>query len=146
MDIRGKVVLVTGANRGLGKAFVNALLEGGAAKVYAGARDPNSVDIPGSTPIALDITDPASVQRAAEHCTDVDVVINNAGFLKYGSLLAEDSVENLQQHFDVNTFGTLRVSRAFAPILAKQGGGALINVLSVLSWLSPPESELTPFV
>jgi NAD(P)-dependent dehydrogenase (short-subunit alcohol dehydrogenase family) len=138
MDIRGKVVLVTGANRGLGKAFVIALLEAGAAKVYAGARDPGSVNIPGSTPIALDITDQVSVQRAAEQCTDVDVVINNAGFLKYGALLAEDSVENLQQHFDVNTFGTLRVSRAFAPILARQGGGALINVLSVLSWLSPP--------
>ena len=138
MDIRGKVVLVTGANRGLGKAFVTALLEGGAAKVYAGARNPSSVNIPGSTPIALDITDPASVQRAAEQASDVSVVINNAGFLKYGSLLAEDSVENLQQHLDVNTFGTLRVSRAFAPILAKQGGGALINVLSVLSWVSPP--------
>lgn len=138
MDIRGKVVLVTGANRGLGKAFVTALLEAGAAKVYAAARDPASVDIPGSTPIALDITDPASVQRAAEQCTDVSVLINNAGWLKYGSLLAEDSIENLQQHFEVNTFGTLRVSRAFAPILAKQGGGALINILSVLSWLSPP--------
>lgn len=138
MDIRGKVVLVTGANRGLGKAFVTALLEGGAAKVYAGAREPGSVDIPGSTPIALDITDQASVQRAAERCGDVHVVINNAGLLKYGSLLADDSVENLQQHLEVNTFGTLRVSRAFAPILVRQGGGALINVLSVLSWLSPP--------
>ncbi|MBW1250276.1 SDR family oxidoreductase [Pseudomonas tolaasii] len=140
MDIRGKVVLVTGANRGLGKAFVIALLEAGAAKVYAGARDPASVNIPGSTPVALDITDAASVQRAAEQCTDVNVVINNAGWLKYGSLLAEDSVDNLQQHFEVNTLGTLRVSRAFAPILAKQGGGALINILSVLSWLSPPGS------
>ncbi|WP_017255672.1 SDR family oxidoreductase [Pseudomonas tolaasii] len=140
MDIRGKVVLVTGANRGLGKAFVIALLEAGAAKVYAGARDPASVNIPGSTPVALDITDAASVQRAAEQYTDVSVVINNAGWLKYGSLLAEDSVDNLQQHFEVNTLGTLRVSRAFAPILAKQGGGALINILSVLSWLSPPGS------
>lgn len=140
MDIRGKVVLVTGANRGLGKAFVTALLAAGAAKVYAGARDPHSVDIPGSTPIALDITDDASVQNAAAQCTDVSVLINNAGFLKYGSLLAEDSLENLREHLEVNTFGTLRLSRAFAPILAKQGGGALINVLSVLSWLSPPGS------
>ncbi|MGY2376389.1 SDR family oxidoreductase [Pseudomonas sp. SDO524_S393] len=138
MDIRGKVVLVTGANRGLGKAFVSALLQGGAAKVYAAARDPRSVDIPGSTPIALDVTDTASVQRAAEQYTDVEVLINNAGALTRGALLDDDSVENLQQHFDVNTLGTLRVTRAFAPILARQGGGALINILSVLSWLSSP--------
>lgn len=138
MDIRGKVVLVTGANRGLGAAFVSALLEAGAAKVYAGARDVASVNIPGSTPITLDITDTASVQRAAEQCSDVSVLINNAGALKRGALLDADSVENLQHHFDVNTLGTLRVTRAFAPVLAKQGGGALINIISVLSWLSSP--------
>ena len=138
MDIRGKVVLVTGANRGLGAAFVRALLEAGAAKVYAGARDVASVNIPGSTPVALDITDTASVQRAAEQCSDVSVLINNAGALKRGALLDDDSLENLQHHFDVNTLGTLRVTRAFAPVLAKQGGGALINIISVLSWLSSP--------
>ena len=140
MDIRGKVVLVTGANRGLGAAFVTALLEAGAAKVYAGARDAASVNIPGSTPVALDITDTASVQRAAEQCSDVSVLINNAGALKPGALLADDSLENLQHHFEVNTLGTLRVTRAFAPVLAKQGGGALINIISVLSWLSSPGS------
>jgi NAD(P)-dependent dehydrogenase (short-subunit alcohol dehydrogenase family) len=140
MDIRGKVVLVTGANRGLGKAFVTALVQAGAAKVYAAARDPKTLDVPGSHPVQLDITDAASVKRAAEQCADVEVLINNAGYLKYGSLLADDSVESLREHLEINTIGTLQMTRAFAPILAKQGGGALINILSALSWLNIPES------
>jgi NAD(P)-dependent dehydrogenase (short-subunit alcohol dehydrogenase family) len=140
MDIRGKVVLVTGANRGLGKAFVTALVQAGAAKVYAAARDPKTLDVPGSHPVELDITDAASVQRAAEQCADIDILINNAGFMKYIPLLDDGSVESLREHLEINTIGTLRMTRAFAPILAKQGGGALINILSVLSWLNINES------
>lgn len=140
MDIRGKVVLVTGANRGLGKAFVTALLQAGAAKVYAAARDLNNLDIPGSHPVQLDITDDASVRQAAVQCADIDVLINNAGYMKYGSLLADDSVESLREHLEINTIGTLQMARAFAPVLAKQGGGALINILSVLSWANINES------
>lgn len=140
MNVRGKVVLVTGANRGLGKAFVTALLESGATKVYAAARDVTKVNIAGAEPVELDITDPASVLRAAQHCSDVDLLINNAGFMHSSPLLADDSVDSLRQHFEINTIGTLLMSRAFAPVLLKQGGGAIINIVSVLSWLNIPGS------
>lgn len=136
MDISGKTVLVTGSNRGLGRAFVKALLEAGAGKVYAAARDLKGLNIHGAVPIELDITDAASVANAAATCPDVHLLVNNAGFLKYGSLLAEDSIRSLREHFEINTVGTLRMASAFAPILAKQGGGAMVNILSVLSWLN----------
>ncbi|WP_397453140.1 SDR family oxidoreductase [Pseudomonas sp. NA-150] len=140
MNVKGKTVLVSGSNRGLGKAFVLALLQAGAVKVYAAARDLKELNIPGAHPVELDITDPVSVAKAAQICADIDLLVNNAGYLKYGPLLAEDSVESLRHHFEVNTIGTLLMSRAFAPVLAKRGGGAMINILSVLSWLNIPES------
>jgi NAD(P)-dependent dehydrogenase (short-subunit alcohol dehydrogenase family) len=140
MNIRGKVVLVTGANRGLGKAFVAALLEGGAAKVYAAARDVSKLSIPGAIAVELDITNLASVQRAAGQCSDVEILINNAGFMHTSPLLSEGSVDSLREHFEINTVGTLLMTRAFAPVLQKQGGGAIVNIVSVLSWLNIPES------
>lgn len=133
MDIRGKVVFVSGANRGLGRAFALAALSAGATKVYAAARDLKTLSIPGCHPIQLDITDPVSVATAAKSCPDVNVLINNAGYLQYGSLLAEDGVDSLRRHFEVNSLGTLLMARAFAPVLASQGGGAMIDILSVLS-------------
>ncbi|WP_427185258.1 SDR family oxidoreductase [Bordetella bronchialis] len=135
MEIKGHVALVTGANRGLGKAIAQALLQAGAAKVYAAARDPASVDLPGVVPVALDVTDPASVRAAAERCGDVDIVINNAGISLPGPALADDAPSRIRSLFDVNFFGVLNVSSAFAPILARNGGGAFVNVLSVLSWV-----------
>ncbi|MGV8864812.1 MAG: SDR family oxidoreductase [Pseudomonas sp.] len=140
MNVRGKVVLVTGANRGLGKAFVSALLESGAAKVYAAARDVTKLDIPGAEAVELDITDLASVQSAAQKCSDVELLVNNAGYMHSSPLLSESSVDSLRQHFEINTIGTLLMSRAFAPVLRNQGGGAIINIVSVLSWLNIPES------
>jgi NAD(P)-dependent dehydrogenase (short-subunit alcohol dehydrogenase family) len=140
MNVRGKVVLVTGANRGLGKAFVAALLESGAAKVYAAARDVSKLSIAGVEAVELDITDPASVKAAAEKCSDVDLLINNAGYMHTSPLLSEGSVDSLREHFEINTIGTLLMTRAFAPVLKKQGGGAVINIVSVLSWLNIPES------
>lgn len=140
MEIRGQVVFVSGANRGLGKAFVSAALKAGASKVYAAARNVDDLKIPGCHPIELDITDPESVLKAAQSCPDVGILINNAGYLKYGSLLADDAVDSLREHFEVNSIGTLLMTRAFAPVLAKQGGGAIINILSVLSWLNIQES------
>jgi NAD(P)-dependent dehydrogenase (short-subunit alcohol dehydrogenase family) len=139
MQIEGSVALVTGANRGVGRAFARALLDRGARTVYAGARDPGSVTDPGVTAIRLDITDPAQVAAAAERYRDVTLLINNAGVSRGGSVLTGDPAR-IRDDFETNVFGTLAVSRAFAPVLAANGGGALVNVLSVLSFLVTPGS------
>lgn len=137
MEITGSVALVTGANRGLGRKFAAALLERGAAKVYAAARNPESIDLPGVIPIALDVTDPESVRAAAELAGDVTLLVNNAGSSTGASLL-EGSIEDIRLEMDTHYFGTLSVTRAFAPVLEKNGGGAVLNVLSVLSWFTAP--------
>jgi NAD(P)-dependent dehydrogenase (short-subunit alcohol dehydrogenase family) len=138
MNIEGSVALVTGANRGLGAAFASGLLAGGAAKVYAGARDPSSVKAPGVVPVQLDVTHPEQIARLARELTDVTLLVNNAGIGVFGPLLAPNAIESVQRQFDTNAVGPLRLIQAFAPILAANGGGAVINVLSVLSWLTLP--------
>ena len=138
MDIAGSVALVTGANRGLGAAFCRVLLEQGASKVYAGARNPDTVQVPGVIPVRLDITSPADVTAAVAHCGDTNLLVNNAGILDPASVLADDVLEGGRRQFETNVFGTLSMSNAFAPVLAANGGGAIVNVLSVLSWLSAP--------
>ncbi|HWV43191.1 SDR family oxidoreductase [Pseudorhodoplanes sp.] len=138
MKIQGATALVTGANRGLGLAFARALLERGAAKVYAGARDPSSITLPGVVPIKLDVTKEDEVEAAAREASDVNLVINNAGIAKLGPWLGDGAIEDTRSHFEVNVLGPLRVARAFAPVLARNGGGALINVLSVASWINRP--------
>ena len=142
MDVAGSVALVTGANRGLGAAFCRALLARGASKVYAGARDPSTVAIDGVVPVKLDITSPADVAAAAAQCGDVSLLVNNAGILTGTSALADDALEEGRREFETNVFGTLAMSRAFAPVLGSNGGGALVNVLSVLSWFSVPGGAL----
>lgn len=138
MKIEGATALVTGANRGLGKALVEALVAGGALKVYAAAREATSITTDGVRAIALDITDAAQVTAAAGGCRDVDLLINNAGVAAFAPLLQADSVAAARQEMETNYFGTLAMCRAFAPILAANGGGALVNMLSVVSWLSVP--------
>jgi NAD(P)-dependent dehydrogenase (short-subunit alcohol dehydrogenase family) len=138
MRIEGSTALVTGANRGLGRRFAEELLARG-AKVYAGARDPGSVDLPGAIPVALDITDPASVAAAADATGDVSLLINNAGS-STGANLLTGSLADIELEMNTHFFGTLAVVRAFAPQLAAHGGGAVLNVLSVLSWVSFPDS------
>ena len=138
MRIEGSTALVTGANRGLGRRFAEELLARG-VKVYAGARDPGSVDLPGAIPVALDITDPASVAAAAEATGDVSLLINNAGS-STGANLLTGSLADIELEMNTHFFGTLAVVRAFAPQLAAHGGGAVLNVLSVLSWVSFPDS------
>jgi NAD(P)-dependent dehydrogenase (short-subunit alcohol dehydrogenase family) len=129
--------LVTGANRGLGKRFATQLVERG-AKVYAAARRPETIDIPGVIPVQLDITDPESVARAASLAGDVNVLINNAGISTKSSLLT-GAPEDVRLEMETHYFGTLSVTRAFAPIIEGNGGGSILNVLSVLSWWHAPE-------
>ncbi len=136
MKIEGSIALVTGANRGLGKVFAEKLLAAGARKVYAGARDPKTVAIPGAQPIKLDITSVADVKSAAAACGDVTILINNAGIAAPVPLLGDNLDDQAHREMETNYFGTWRMSSAFAPILAKNGGGALVNMLSVLSWMT----------
>jgi NAD(P)-dependent dehydrogenase (short-subunit alcohol dehydrogenase family) len=137
MEIKESVALVTGANRGIGHAFVRALVDHGAAKVYAGVRDPATVTDRDVTPLRLDVTSPAEITAAAAVAGDVTIVINNAGVGSKGTLL-EGSFDDARQAMEVNYFGTWAISRAFAPILARNGGGALVNMLSVASWIGEP--------
>jgi len=137
MKIDNAVALVTGANRGIGLAFAKALVARGARKVYAGARDPASVALPGGVPIRLDVTKAEDVAAAVAKCGDVTLVVNNAGVAQPGGFLLADSEEVARRMLEVNFFGVLRMSKAFAPVLAANGGGALLNVLSVASFFNP---------
>ena len=136
MQISGSTALVTGANRGLGRHLAAQLRDRGAT-VYAAARNPAAVDLPGVTPVALDLTDPASVAAAADAVRGVSILINNAGSSTGSSLLTGD-LDWIRLEMDTHFFGTLAVTRAFAPQLAEHEQSAILNVLSVLSWVSLP--------
>jgi len=131
VNIENSIALVTGANRGLGKAYTDALLAAGAAKIYAAARDPASIAIadPRIAPIKLDVTKDADVNAAAARCADVNLLINNAGIMLASPMLAGDSEAALRAEMEVNVFGMLRMVRAFAPVLARNSGGAIANML-----------------
>ncbi len=135
MKIAGSVVLVTGANRGMGRHYVEQLLQRGAAKVYATARRPEGIDLPGAEVLTLDITDIASVKAAAAAATDTTFVINNAGTSTNQNLVTGD-LTKIRHDLETHLFGTLSVVREFAPVLAANGGGAILNVLSAMSWFS----------
>ncbi|MCD5351362.1 SDR family oxidoreductase [Kineosporia mesophila] len=135
MHIQGCTALVTGAGRDLGRLFAEHLLQRGAKKVYAAARRPELVDLPGVVPLRLDITDPASVAAAAEAAGDVTLLINNAG-VSLGQDLLDGDLEQIRTVVETHLFGTLNMVRAFAPVLGANGGGAILNVLSNLSWMS----------
>lgn len=141
MRIQDSTALVTGANRGLGLAFTRALLAGGARRVYAAARDPASVTLPGVQAIRLDVTSTDEVAAAARDLGDVTLLVNNAGAMRNSGFLAPGGVEAQRAELETNFFGPLAMTRAFAPTLARNGGGAVINVLSALSWVSVPTSS-----
>jgi NAD(P)-dependent dehydrogenase (short-subunit alcohol dehydrogenase family) len=136
MKIKNTVALVTGGNRGIGLAFAQELLARGARKVYVGARDPATVTLSGVQALRLDVNKAEDVAAAAALATDVELVINNAGIAQPGGFLAPDSEEVARRIFETNFFAMLRVSKAFAPALKANGGGALLNVLSVASWVN----------
>lgn len=138
MNTQQVTALVTGANRGLGRQFAAELSARG-AKVYAAARRPETVDLPGVIPVQLDITDPESIRRATELAGDVTVLINNAGVSTRAGLL-DGSMDDIRLEMETHFFGTLQVIRAFAPVIERNGGGAILDVLSVLSWLHPATS------
>jgi NAD(P)-dependent dehydrogenase (short-subunit alcohol dehydrogenase family) len=138
MKIAGSVALVTGANRGLGQVYARELVRAGAAKVYGAARNPDQVTEPGVTPIALDITDAQRVTEVAGQCTDVSLLLNNAGVLKYSTFIGAPSLDGARLEMETNYFGTLSMCRAFAPVLAANGGGAIVNMLSVTSFYTNP--------
>jgi len=134
-NISGAVVLVTGANGGLGVEFVAQALERGATKVYAAARTPRSWDDERIVPLRLDVTDAAAVAEAAKHAGDTTVVINNAG-VGGPEPISSAEFDDIRSVMETNFFGALAVARDFAPVLARNGGGALVNVLSVASWIA----------
>jgi NAD(P)-dependent dehydrogenase (short-subunit alcohol dehydrogenase family) len=140
MRVAGSIALVTGANRGLGRAYVQALLQAGAAKVYSGVRSADASVEPGSIKIPLDVTDPQAVAAAARTCGDVTLLVNNAGTLHRRPFLSAPSMDDARSEMETNYFGTLAMCRAFAGVLGRNGGGALVNMLSVVSWFTYPPS------
>ena len=144
MQIEGNTALVTGANRGIGRAFVDALIDANALKVYAGVRDQSYADEMSNAygsvvePLLLDITDPDQVSAAAAQSADLDILINNAGLTRLQRLIGAKSMQAAREEMEVNYFGTLAMCRAFAPILGANGGGAIVNVLSAAALINVP--------
>ncbi|WP_128378777.1 SDR family oxidoreductase [Streptomyces cavernae] len=142
MDVTGSIALVTGANRGIGRRFVDELLARDAAKVYATARRPELIEVsdPRVEVLHLDLLDARSVTLAAAAAPDVTLLVNNAGIATGVSLLTGE-LDKVRAELDTHFFGTLGVIRAFAPVLASNGGGAIVNILSVLSWAASGEAN-----
>ncbi|WP_309629237.1 SDR family oxidoreductase [Brevundimonas sp.] len=144
MEVQGSVAIVTGANRGIGEGFVHVLIQQGAARVYAGARDPASAQhlvdqYPGKVvAVTLDVTRPETIAAAAVACPDVSVVVNNAGVSTGNLLIGADDMSAMREEMEVNYFGPVAMSRAFAPVLKANGGGAILNVLSVAGIVAVP--------
>lgn len=145
MKVKDSVAIVTGGNRGIGEAFVRGLLNAGAAKVYVGSRSREAAahleqEFPGrAVGVELDVTSEAQVAAAASNCGDVSIVINNAGAFNHQTLLGAPDMSAARQEMEVNYFGVLSMCRHFAPVLAANGGGAIVNVLSAAAIVAVPK-------
>ena len=137
MKIEGATALVTGANRGIGKAFAEELLARGAAKVYAGVRDTATITDPRLVAVQLDVTDEARVRAVAAELTDVDLVVNNAGTGRPALPLSAD-LDDARFELEANYLSIVSMTEAFAPVIAGNDGGAFVNMLSIVSWLGAP--------
>lgn len=146
MKIEGSIALVTGANGGIGSHYIEALRTAGAKRIYAGARNPDalaeivSTDPERIIPIQLDIVDEESIRIAAAACQDLTLLINNAGIAKYQGLIAAPDLSSARAEMEVNYFGTLAMCRAFAPILKANGGGAIVNMQSIIALVNFPKN------
>ena len=138
MNVNGAAALISGANRGLGAAIAQALVDAG-AKVYGAAHDDTTITNPDVIPVLLDVNSPSDIADAARICGDVSIVVNNAGILRSSTSLAAGAEEAARAELETNFFGSMRMAQAFAPVLRENGGGALVNVLSVLSFVSTPQ-------
>lgn len=137
--VTGRTVLVTGALGGIGQALVTQFLDAGAARVYAASRAPgNAIEDYRVVPVTLDITDATQVRTTAELCCDVEIVVNNAGVNRNRSLMMAPDLGDARLEMETNYFGTLAMCRAFAPVLAANGGGAIVNVLSIAAKIGMP--------
>lgn len=136
MNTKDSVVFITGANRGLGLQLAKAALAAGAKKVYGAARDAKSITLPGVIPVQLDVTNHDEIAAVTREYKDVTILINNAGIVRPGALLADDALAQARAELETNVIGPMLLSKGFAPTLAANGGGAIVNILSVLAWLS----------
>ena len=138
MLIEGSVALVTGSSRGLGRALISSLIERGARRVYAGTRHLDDDMVQDAVPVRLDVTSKCDIEESVQTCSDVNLIFNNAVEARFSSLLSSEAVPDARAQMETNYFGPLSICQSFAPVLARNGGGAIVNICSIVSFFNAP--------